>query len=189
MKARSKKIILGSAVGVLIVPALMLSASYASADDKQTWKQQWQEKMEFRSEIKKAVESGDYNAWKELTQDRKIAEVIENEDDFGQLQQMHELRQDGQIDEANQIREQLGLPDKRHRHQNREEIRSATEAGDYSTWQEAVKNHPRKSDLSEDDFNKLVEAHKFRLEGKHDEAREILKELGLGKGGHKGSLR
>jgi hypothetical protein len=57
----------------------------------------------------KAFEKMDYNAWKNLMQGRgRITQVI-NEDNFALFAKMHQLRLEGKTDEANQIRQELGL--------------------------------------------------------------------------------
>ena len=57
----------------------------------------------------KAIETKDYQAWKELRNGRgRITQVI-NEDNFSDFIEMRELRLAGKTDEANQIREKLGL--------------------------------------------------------------------------------
>ena len=51
----------------------------------------------------------DYNGWKELMQGRgRVTQVI-NEQNFNRFAEMHQLREEGKIDEANQIREEFGL--------------------------------------------------------------------------------
>lgn len=58
-----------------------------------------------------ALEAGDYNAWKEAVKGRQNVENF-TEDQFNKLREMYQLRQDGKFDEANKIREELGLPDR-----------------------------------------------------------------------------
>lgn len=59
--------------------------------------------------MQKAFENNNYNAWKELMNGRgRIAEVI-NEGNFARFSEMHRLMLEGKYDEANQIREELGL--------------------------------------------------------------------------------
>ncbi len=64
-------------------------------------------------EAKQAVEDKDYNAWLEATpEDSPIREHIENEEDFNKLIEMHEAREAGDEDTADEIREELGMPEK-----------------------------------------------------------------------------
>ena len=58
--------------------------------------------------IKNAVESGDYETWKELTVNRPVSENI-TADNFSKLKEMHELRQNGEFEEARTIAEELGF--------------------------------------------------------------------------------
>jgi len=56
-----------------------------------------------------AVENNDYQAWKELMQGKgKVSEVI-TEDNFSKFAEMRKLRFEGKIEEADQIRAELGL--------------------------------------------------------------------------------
>lgn len=59
--------------------------------------------------MQKAFESNDYNAWKELMNGRgQVSDVI-NEGNFARFSEMHRLMLEGKYDEANKIREELGL--------------------------------------------------------------------------------
>ena len=68
-----------------------------------------------REQVKNAIENNDYEAWKKLTEERNSnAKVLEkiNASNFSKLKEMHQLMQDGKVDEANKIRQELGLPDR-----------------------------------------------------------------------------
>lgn len=57
----------------------------------------------------KAIENNDYQAWVQLRQGRgRIAQVI-NEGNFAKFSEMHKLMLEGKMEEANQIRTELGL--------------------------------------------------------------------------------
>lgn len=58
--------------------------------------------------MEQAFESNDYQAWKELMGDRPATQRI-TEENFAKFAQMHELREEGNVDEANQIRAELGF--------------------------------------------------------------------------------
>ncbi|OGH11727.1 MAG: hypothetical protein A3B38_03170 [Candidatus Levybacteria bacterium RIFCSPLOWO2_01_FULL_36_13] len=59
--------------------------------------------------MEKAFENKDYNVWKNLMQNRgRITQVI-NKDNFAKLAEAHRLAEQGKIQEANQIRQSLGL--------------------------------------------------------------------------------
>jgi hypothetical protein len=56
-----------------------------------------------------AFENNDYNAWKEQMQGRgKVTQVV-NEENFSRFAEAHALALEGRIDEAGQIRQELGL--------------------------------------------------------------------------------
>jgi len=59
--------------------------------------------------MEKAFENKDFNAWKEMMQGRgRVLDVV-NEGNFSRFAEAHELAEDGKMDEARQIREELGL--------------------------------------------------------------------------------
>lgn len=67
--------------------------------------------------IKTAIENGDYDTWKGLMQEKinnspmvQTMNMIDA-DNFAKFTEMHNLMQEGKIDEANQIRQELGLPE------------------------------------------------------------------------------
>ncbi len=56
-----------------------------------------------------AFENNDYNAWEEQMQGRgRVTEVV-NEDNFARFAEAHRLALEGNVDEANQIRQEFGL--------------------------------------------------------------------------------
>ncbi|MFA7319599.1 MAG: hypothetical protein WC022_03335 [Parcubacteria group bacterium] len=64
---------------------------------------------ERHAQMEKAFENNDYNAWKELMNGRgRVTEVV-NEGNFNRFSEMHRLMEEGKTDEANQIRQGLGL--------------------------------------------------------------------------------
>ena len=72
---------------------------------------------------------------------------------------------------------------------NREEIKSIFESNDYSTWQEIMNDRANKleehvskirENITQENFDKMVEAHELMQSGNKEEARELMKELGFG---------
>lgn len=56
-----------------------------------------------------AFESQDYQAWKELMQGKgRVAEVV-TEENFDRFAEAHRLAQEGKVEEARQIRQEMGL--------------------------------------------------------------------------------
>ena len=65
----------------------------------------------FRSNeaVEEAIEAGDYNAWKELMSGKgRVTQVI-TEANFARFAEAHRLAEEGKLDEAEQIRQELGL--------------------------------------------------------------------------------
>jgi hypothetical protein len=64
---------------------------------------------ERHEQMEKAFENNDYNAWKNLMNGRgRVTEVI-NEGNFNRFAEAHRLIEEGKADEANKIRQELGL--------------------------------------------------------------------------------
>lgn len=63
---------------------------------------------ETRGAIRQALENNDYEAWKNLKPDRPCAEELSQED-FAELVEAHNLRQEGNFEEAREIQQELGL--------------------------------------------------------------------------------
>ena len=105
---------------------------------------------ENKNKIKEAIENNDYEAWRSLMENR--------------------------ISEENFI-------EMRERHQNMEGTKEAIENNDYDAFVEAVKGSPMEERLGDkvtkDNFDKFVEMHNLREDGKYDEARVVGNELGL----------
>ncbi len=140
-----------------------------------------------------ALENNDYQSWKDTIQ-AKVTEFTSQEK-FDQLRQLEQLRKDGKYDEASTLAQELGLPGRHGQGSaDKEAMQSAIENNDFSAWKTAMENRVTQkqqhlSDLSgkinEDTFNKMVTAHQLRQEGKTDEARAIMEEMGFqqGRGG------
>ncbi|MFC1711719.1 hypothetical protein ACFLZ1_03990 [Patescibacteria group bacterium] len=59
--------------------------------------------------MEQAFENNDYNAWKELMSGKgRVTQVI-TEENFTRFAKAHELAEEGKLDEAKQIRQELGL--------------------------------------------------------------------------------
>jgi len=59
--------------------------------------------------MEKAFENKDYTAWKNLMQGRGRVTQVVNKDNFAKFATAHELAEQGKLQEAAQIRQELGL--------------------------------------------------------------------------------
>ncbi len=57
----------------------------------------------------KAFESNDYEAWQKLHEGRGRAGEVVNKENFGRFSEMRRLMLEGKTDEANKLRQELGL--------------------------------------------------------------------------------
>jgi hypothetical protein len=64
---------------------------------------------ERHTQMEKAFENNDYTAWKNLMNGRGRVSAVINEGNFNRFAQMHRLMEEGKNDEANKIRQELGL--------------------------------------------------------------------------------
>jgi hypothetical protein len=64
---------------------------------------------ERHAEMQKAFDNSDYNAWKEQMNGRGRVTKVINEQNFSRFAEMHKLTLEKKYDEANKIREELGL--------------------------------------------------------------------------------
>ncbi len=108
------------------------------------------------------------------------------------IQKIQDIREAAEED-VQQVLEDAGLTieeirDAQHAfgEVQREKLDVALESGDYDAYQALVAESPRATDLTEEVFDQLVEAHKLREAGDHKGARAIMEDLGLkGLEGHK----
>lgn len=59
--------------------------------------------------MEKAFENNDYTAWKNLMQNKGRVTEIVNANNFSKFAEAHNLAEQGKYEEANQIRQELGL--------------------------------------------------------------------------------
>lgn len=141
-------------------------------------------------EVQQAIENGDYDAWVELTQDHpQAAKMLENinAENFHLLNEMHQARQDGDMERAKEIADELGIEagprgpkgnNGRAHNQMREEVRTALENGDYDAWYDAMT--PEVLDyINEGNFATFVDMHEAIQAGDTETAEALREQLGL----------
>lgn len=102
-----KLIILGTAG--LVLGGFLLSSEKALAYRGDPSVQGPNYSAERHAAMTQAFENNDYNAWKELMQGKgRVTQVI-NEQNFARFAEAHKLALEGRTDEAQTIREELGL--------------------------------------------------------------------------------
>ncbi len=104
----NKKIImLGTAIIALSGFFLLSDKAFAYRGDPSVQGPNYSEERHVA--MNQAFETNNYNAWKELMQGRgRVTQVI-NEQNFARFAQAHKLVLEGRIEEAQVIREELGL--------------------------------------------------------------------------------
>ncbi len=138
---------------------------------------------ENHEEMRTAIENDDYSSWKDAVNTH--AEGFSSEENFNNMKQIHNLMEEGEIDEARQMREDLGMGMKGGHREEMQVVRGAVENKDYEAWKTAMEEKlvdrfaKIETELNEDTFNQLVKAHEAMQAGDIDEARQIKEDLGL----------
>lgn len=88
-------------------------------DRGERWDKREKGDISVRQTIKQALESGDYTAFRDAIQDTPLAEHITSEADFVLMQEMHQARQAGDKEWAQEIAQELGLPERTEKPQRR----------------------------------------------------------------------
>lgn len=119
---KSKFYLLSGFLGLLVTTLAVSSLASADTLDGNFFRgrnmdaTQLEQFEQFREErqaeheaLQEAIESGDYQAWKNIIDSRpRITDVI-TEDNFDQFVQMHNYMQSGDFEAAQTIRDELGL--------------------------------------------------------------------------------
>jgi len=167
---------------VTLVLAAGIATTYARSGAHFTKKGGYS--AETQEAVKEAFDNHDYQAWLELMQDRPIVDKI-NGADFTKLVEAHELRQQGDFQEAKTIMKELGVKHpgakmhmKKGLHyspERKEAVKTALDNNDYAAWLKAVgEDSPMAEKINENNFPRLVEAH-----GLIEQGVKIMQELGI----------
>ena len=139
---------------IFVLLALMLVGIVAAAGSASAFGRHFGQ--EDREEIKQAVESNDYDAWKNLMSEKLT------QDNFDKLVERHENRAE-------------------HR-ENMEAVKAAIDSGDYDAYVDAVdsiENLPEEHvTMSEETFDIVVQMHQARQYSDHETAKELREQLG-----------
>lgn len=139
---------------------------------------------EKRQALETALANKDYTAFKNVVGDGPLGEKI-TEENFEKFITLHQLKKDGNIDEAKKMAGELGLPTKKMGHmspvskEQHAAVEEALEKQDYPAFQAAVSDGPLSKKITEENFAKFAQMHAFMKAGKFDEAKALAKELGL----------
>jgi len=104
-----KKITIGLVAVGLIVAGTLLTTGVASAYRGDPTVKGPNYTPERHEAMTKAFEANDYTAWSNLMQGRGRATQLVNKDNFGKFTKAHNLALQGKTDEAQKIRQELGL--------------------------------------------------------------------------------
>jgi hypothetical protein len=102
-----KHVVIGGAIASIVgILAISQGVLAYRGDFSQTGPNYSPERHE---QMEKTFENNDYNSWKNMMNGKgRVTEVV-NEANFGRFSEMHRLVKEGKTDEAEKIREELGL--------------------------------------------------------------------------------
>lgn len=152
-------------------------------DERAEHREEMKEKFE---ETRTAVENNDFEAWQKALEDHPKGEEFATQEKFNILVQAHELREAGDEDAAKELLKDSGM----HPHGKRAfgkfkggekhgEMKEIMENGDYDAWAEKMSEKDRfdESLITQENFERLQQAHELHQEGDHDAAREIMQDV------------
>jgi hypothetical protein len=111
-RLKRKNITIGALTVALLLTSGLTVASAADQDQKRHGPRFLKD-----TGVQEAISSGDYAAWQEIVEEKKLPEPLEalTQEQFEQFGQMIELRKAGDKEGASALREALGLPEKPER--------------------------------------------------------------------------
>ncbi|MBU2524508.1 hypothetical protein KKG71_04925 [Patescibacteria group bacterium] len=207
MKVLNYALGFASATAVMAMIALATTSAFAQSAGAGL-KQGNNYSTERHEDMMEAFETNDYAAWSKLMSGKnaRVLDVI-TEENFGRFVEAKKLMDEGKIEEAKAIKEELGLKGfgprqnmgkrgaymkgmkkgfnmgKNFDPAHHEAMMAAFEAGDYAAWRELMtedgKNPKILEMINEDNFGGLVAAKQLLKDGKVQEAKAAFKELGL----------
>ncbi len=91
-------------------PNFQANQANLSDEQKAQIEARMQQAQEQRDAIEQAIADKDYQAWRDIIDSRPQITDFINQDNFDQFAQMYELMESGDFEGAQQIAEELGLP-------------------------------------------------------------------------------
>lgn len=186
-----KTMLIIPAVGLMLIGGLSFAAfQSASADENQdnsgmNLQREGQRQGPKNEAVKEALENKDYEAFLEATNNEKRKQITEEQ--FNAMIKAHELREEGNFEEARKVIEESGLEFGGRKGKrgsgngpDREKMREILNDLDYEAFKIEFEGRGVLEDIdSEEKFNQFVKMHELMEEEKFEEARAIADELGL----------
>lgn len=112
-----------------------------------------------KKEIHEAIQNDDYEGWKSLMEQYGADVEIMSQEEFEQMREMREsiFRAGHHHEDGDEH------PEGKHMKKGSPESREAVENGDYSAFKQSAADTPLQN-ITEEDFNKLVESHNLKKE-------------------------
>ena len=138
---------------------------------------------EGREAVHDAVRNNNFKAFGRAMDNMPNPHKVDTKREFDAIALSYDLRQDGKYKEAREVLERAGIEhpgyNRRHRRDDTN-MRSIIENNDWNKFQDVAKGK-RIADTvnTRDKFNLFKEAHELHKKGRHEEAREIMEELGM----------
>ena len=113
--SKNNKVLIGSLMlaGMTSIGIYAMASAHSDNNDARRGEKNFSSARHERMD--KIFEDKDYQAWQnEMKEHRGIDSDMVNKENFAKFAAMHKLREEGQDDEADKIRDELGLRGKRH---------------------------------------------------------------------------
>lgn len=142
--------------------------------------------IESRQAEDEALKNADFASWKSAVESSGRTEILEtiNESNFARYVEAFKLRENGDMDGARAIMEELGIKEPEHggmmkgfdiAQADRETLESALENSDYNAWKTVMEKTSIEAGLlTEEKFNILVRAYKLQASGDRSGAMDLL---------------
>lgn len=168
---KNKRVIIGSLATFVAAGTLGVSVANAYFGGSATR----------REAVRSAIERNDFAAFQSAIGDSSYQHAINTEAEFNAIVHAHELREQGDYKAARAVLENAGIEVAEFTKFGRKNsAKAAIRSGDWNAFKEATQGKEMGKNIrTQDDFYKLTEAHQLHKEGRHDEARELMRELGL----------
>jgi hypothetical protein len=171
-----------------MIPAVFAAELEPTAENAEARTERRMQKKAAHEAVKEAIEAGDYAAFLEaVPEEGKLAEITQGQ--FESLKTMHALLEEGNVEEAQAIAEELGLPlrgvkgnrgrGESFSSEDHEARKAALLAGDYETFTSLMGDHPRAEQLTAEVFAQMSEVVVLRESGDLEGAQALAESYGL----------
>jgi len=169
-----KRVLVGSFAAVIAAGAIGVSVTSAHFGPR----------CQNHAAIEDAIKNNNFKAFNAAIDDGCfIADKINTKKEFNAMAIAYDLRHDGKYKQARQVLEDVGIEHpgrKIMRYKKNADMRDALRNNNWTEFQQVSEGKEIANIINtEDKFNLFAEAHALHRDGRHAEAHEIMKDLGI----------